>query len=333
MWLCAAWILVSPDVHHEPSDHVLASIYDLAKDVGRPGVLVAVSVIAYLVGSVSQGLSDALVSVVFESNQLTALTMLERIGRFRRLENPERIDRAEYRALVAISNQADEATSLLDEATIANIQKEASTELMRRGGAARTEAARELNLPATLLVGDKPELFAEVDRLRAEGDLRLTTAAPALALVVILAVTQSAWWLFGIAMLVWLLIQGLSKVGASRKLIADAIAQRRVDSSSQTEFESWVTEFVATDIPDRFAAAARFTVVRAIWSSEDHEVDVTPVVQGLATRRGVSFIASNETLGNDPQYGATKRLELTWRAKGEEKTQVFSENAAVVISA
>jgi len=61
------------------------------------------------------------------------------------------------------------------------------TRSTRRGDAALLESDRELSLPATLLVGEQPELFAEVDRLRAEGELRLAVVPPLLATIVLLA--------------------------------------------------------------------------------------------------------------------------------------------------
>src|SRR3989442_9897815 len=60
MWLLFAWLCVTPDLDHRPDDQIGGSLYDLAHDVGRVGVAVAVSVAAYLIGSIYQEESDAL---------------------------------------------------------------------------------------------------------------------------------------------------------------------------------------------------------------------------------------------------------------------------------
>src|SRR5687768_14032142 len=58
LWLLVGWVLVSPDINSRPENAVAASLYDLADRLGKIGTAVAVSVAAYLVGSVSQELTN-----------------------------------------------------------------------------------------------------------------------------------------------------------------------------------------------------------------------------------------------------------------------------------
>ena len=60
MWLLFMWLIVAPDLDTRPHSRVGGSIYDLAQDVERVGVVAAVSVAAYLIGAVSGELADVL---------------------------------------------------------------------------------------------------------------------------------------------------------------------------------------------------------------------------------------------------------------------------------
>jgi hypothetical protein len=102
------------------------------------------------------------------------------------------------------------------------------------------ELNEELNLPATLLIGDQPAAFAEADRLRAESDLRLSTVPPLLALTVFLAASSSLWWLLTIPAVMVLLVQGIRKDLDSRSVIAGAIRVGKVSSRAVQNFEGGV---------------------------------------------------------------------------------------------
>lgn len=121
----------------------------------------------------------------------------------------------------------------------------------------RTRAAeglmRELELPTTLLVGQQPALFTEVDRLSAEAELRLAVALPLAALAIALAFVASPLWLFMLPATAVLAIQGNKRASDSRKLIADAMTSGRIESSSVGRFQQW-----ASDINEVIDRAIRF---------------------------------------------------------------------------
>jgi hypothetical protein len=87
----------------------------------------------------------------------------------------------------------------------------------------------ELSLPATLLLGDQPETFAEADRLRAESELRIATVVPLGSVAILLALTTSPWWLSPLPGLTVLLLLGIRRDVESRSLIAAAIRIRKVN--------------------------------------------------------------------------------------------------------
>ncbi len=107
---------------------------------------------------------------------------------------------------------------------------------------AENEAARELDLPAILLVGDQSELFAEVDRLRAEGEFRLAVTPPLVAIGVLCALDVSLWWLAILPAAVILFFQGMRSDTDSKKSIADAIRIGRVSAASSAKFMAWVDD-------------------------------------------------------------------------------------------
>ena len=102
------------------------------------------------------------------------------------------------------------------------------------------DVRRELDLTATLLVADQPLLFAEVDRVRAEAELRLAVVPPLIAVAVVLGATWSWWFALGIPVSIVLGGDGLAKQQEGRSLIRDAIVREKASSNAVRQFESWL---------------------------------------------------------------------------------------------
>jgi len=231
MWLVFVWLAVGPDLDHPPEAGISGSIYDLSQRIGSIWVAIAAGVVAYLIGSVSQDASRGLRRLWIEFGpELPA-------GRFR-IQSNEQLEAAYLKAKHAI-----EVADLPPE-----LRERLKIRLEDRGGEARFEARRELELPATLLVGDQSELFAEVDRLRAEGELRMAVVPPLIVLTAYLTLESSFWWLFLAPLAVVLFFQGLQRELDSKKSIADAIWIGRVKSSSSSKFSQWVDDVLLTDL-------------------------------------------------------------------------------------
>jgi hypothetical protein len=219
MWLLFAWLIVQPDLGHKPHGPVAGSLYDLGSEVGHIWVAIAVGVAAYLVGSVSQVLSEVLQE--FGEN-LSARGLRVRRG-------------DEIFPIFERGRKLIESSGLRGE-----LRSEILGQLQVQSDEANYESVRELNLPAILLVGDQAELFAEVDRLRAEGELRIAVTPALCALGVLLTVECSPWWLLSIPTTALLLFQGMRRIVDSKSAIAEAIRIGRIPSASSARFADWV---------------------------------------------------------------------------------------------
>jgi hypothetical protein len=225
LWLIFAWLLFEPDVDYRPPEGVGAAAYDLAHRVGPIALAIAASVAAYLVGAVSHEFSRWIAAAWSGWDRLP---LWARGGV--RPSTAQQVDvvLAHGRVILAGINVSDE------------LRKSRETELEKRAEEAKSEAEEELDLPATLLIGEKPGLFAEVDRIRAEADLRLAVAPPLLANAVLLAIEGSRWWLLAIPPILVLFLQGVRRDFEWRQLTADAIRLGRIASSSIGRFAAWV---------------------------------------------------------------------------------------------
>jgi hypothetical protein len=219
LWLFAAWLIVKPDVNTRPREGLAQTVYDLGHDMGHVALAVAVGFVAYLVGAASQTLSE------FIEGRVARLPAEPPGGRA--------IEEIRGEAVARWENAQIGREVTPDEAQYPN----AVGSIARR---AMQEAAEEVNLPGILLVGEKPSLFAEVDRIRAEAELRLAVFPPLVALVAIASVRGSLWWLFGLLFVFVVLLDGLDKAAKSRKLIIDAINGGVINSPATERFRAWV---------------------------------------------------------------------------------------------
>ena len=243
MWLLFAWLLVAPDIDNRPDDKIGAAVYDLAHDVSRVGVAFAVSVAAYLIGSISQ-----------EGSRV-----LRRFGS--RLVR----GRPGFLLVADVHHRAVEKV------------RDATSGLAARGS---PEAGGENELTSILATRNpssedalEPRLdqepiclasrFLPWVRLKAfckalaQGDLRLAVVPPALALIVLLALQVSVFWLVAVLGVILLFVQGLQRESDSRKMVSDAIYFGRIESSSVKRYEAWVDNELPVAINKRLDEFAR----------------------------------------------------------------------------
>ncbi|MFF0532877.1 hypothetical protein ACFYT3_31450 [Nocardia amikacinitolerans] len=271
LWLAFAWLLLTPDFKVRPADELAGSVYDLAHSVGPIWLAVAVSTGAYLIGAISQFLSDAARVVLmvarrhrnrpgpstppsvfdalgFDPSNLLhgskagAENQLEEFARFCHLGLFERRrPRAD-----AVPEDPDQSLPPLAERATKEYERILHRFATEWGKAIR-HCLREPELPATVLVADQPELFSEVDRLRAEGQLRLAVVPPLIALTVLLGLRSAVWSLMilGIFALAW---QGVQRLEESRQLVIDAITTNRVASPAARRFADWVDAVLPQEI-------------------------------------------------------------------------------------
>lgn len=235
MWLIFLYLVVQPDFDQRPTDEFLASAFDLAERAGPVWVAVAVSTVAYLVGSITEGLTE-----------LVYGAWLRRAGpQSAPLERPRDRDEESYdrRILDSFDDQEQRGVMILRRRDLPeSVWDEWREGLNDYVAEQRISARREPDLPAMLLVADDPTLFAEVDRLRAEGDLRLTVALPLTALIVLMASNQGWVWAIGLAGVAALGYQGIQKRRDSRTLIIDAIQMGKIKSPSLARLAEYVDD-------------------------------------------------------------------------------------------
>ncbi|WP_163722587.1 hypothetical protein [Mycolicibacterium psychrotolerans] len=263
MWLVFLCMLIKPDINTRPSNEVAAAVYDLAVTAGPIWIGLATGIVAYLIGSVSQAASPLL------SQGMTAY--------FRRFDKSagERIKKGDwgritraYRRVAAVGTgsqhdviheyEMQAAGRLYQHPTITEDGKfvNPDKEIGEKGSAARRALEAELELPATLLLGNEPMLFSEADRLKAERELRLAVVPPLFVITMYLACTQSRWWLLALIPVVVLLAQGHTRNLAFRSLMIGAVQLGVVRSQSVENFKSWV-ENIPAHTPEQREIYAR----------------------------------------------------------------------------
>jgi len=103
-------------------------------------------------------------------------------------------------------------------------------------------ARHELSVPVILLVSKEPELFAEVDRLQAEGEFRLGTILPLIALATLAATEVSPLCALAAIPLYALLLRGARSEEDSRRTIVQAVERGMVRSSSVNGYQDWIEQ-------------------------------------------------------------------------------------------
>jgi hypothetical protein len=240
MWLFFTWLIVEPDLDRQASG-LVGSAVDLADRAGPIWTAVAIGIAAYLVGSLSLAVSRFIRQLVLESEPEV---FFYRFGS--QVEEGVQATAERGRALL---RQAEHSRGVSSKDLSILYQQ-----LNGRSREALHEAHRELDLPATLLVGEQNELFAEVDRLRAEGELRMAVLPPLIGLGILLGFEGSAWWLLLLPAAAVLFFQGLQRDFDSKKIIADAMRIGRVPASSSVKFSQWVEEALPKEIQRRLDA-------------------------------------------------------------------------------
>lgn len=234
LWLLVAWMAWQPDLSKRPKDDFAASVYELGEQIGRVGIVIGLSVAAYLVGSVSQVLANALRAAW--TFLLSELWLYLPVGIDRVVGTAPAYRAPEEEEIVQLANRAINASAA------ASPHRSEAVDIDIEGVADRAivEARAELSFPATVLVGKEPEIFAEVDRLRSEGEFRVAAVPPLIALVLVtVASTGSRWYFAALVPVLALLDQGVRRLRNSRELVADAKARGLVPSLALERFRNW----------------------------------------------------------------------------------------------
>lgn len=112
-----------------------------------------------------------------------------------------------------------------------------SSEDSWEAGALVRRVIGDLDLVATRLIGNDPDLYSAVDRLRAEAEFRLAIVGPMIGLSLLLAQGWHGLWSVLVAPAVILLLDGKRRDRSAMDLLADALFLGRVEAPALEKFE------------------------------------------------------------------------------------------------
>jgi hypothetical protein len=266
VWLLAAWVVAEPRLRDTDPTGLWATIVHLDSAVSRVGVGVAVSVAAYLVGSLSEAGTSNFVrrvgrGVLILSKTTSAgyrsdgLGLKERLYGAVRGRYPER-DGVKWfaSAVPVISLRAARSLSLFVRRTLQPLLEATSEQTVRAAleaagtspGKARAEdlaeylakqIVRELSLIGTRLIGKEPELFSAYDRQRAEAEFRFSLVIPLTALTLVLGASNE-WFLVALPFMLLIAWQGAVRLRVANSLLVDALVLGRVTSPSLEDLQA-----------------------------------------------------------------------------------------------
>lgn len=246
LWLIFLWIALSPDLDVRPANDIAGAVYDLGSAAGPIWVGIAVGVAAYLIGSISQIMSPALGSLLDTIwRKLYSYFVIgdEKSGgaRPRRTRTVPRIfvnyhrdpvDKIYYLAVHRMYEYRyrDQRGDTPNYDELADVHARE----------ARIGLLEEIKLPATLLIGQEPQLFSEADRLKAEGQFRLAIVPPLVAITIFISLSVSPLWFIGFVPILILLWQSQTRSLEYRYLMFGAVERGIIKSESLDNLKLWV---------------------------------------------------------------------------------------------
>lgn len=222
LWLVFFFLVFNEDLPSSGDPGALAPLFELGAELSTLGLATVSGVAAYLVGSSVQ-------------------EMLRLAGR---LVSPARPLYGEAGTHVTEAGRRDIGNVV--EIRVQSVRRELyPVALLPGDGGVDQEPSpavveKELPLVRTLLLGERPELVGEVDRLQAEADLRITVAVPLGALAVFLVFEASAGWALGLLPVILLAGQGYERQKSVGDLLAKALRTGRANAPALESFEASV---------------------------------------------------------------------------------------------
>lgn len=220
IWLIFLFLVVHDDLPTPGHAGELQPLFGLADRLSTFGIAAVSGIAAYLVGSAVQELIKLAGRLVSAQRPLygEAGTHLSEAGRedirrfvdFRR----QQVRRKLFQVAIAPGEKGVE------------VEPDALT------------VERELPLVRTLLLGERPELVREIDRLQAEADLRITVAFPLLFLACYLAGEVALGWVTIAPAALLLVIQGHQRQREAGDLLAKALRIGKADAPALESLEA-----------------------------------------------------------------------------------------------
>lgn len=213
MWLAFFFLVFHGDFPSSSHPgHALKPLFELGDSLSAFGVATVASVAAYLVGSAAQELIKVVASLLPPGKPIYAEagTHFSKVGQ------------KDIRHF--LETKIEEVRRRLFQVALSPGERGIAEEPSVR------EVEHELPLIRTLLLGERPELVGELDRLQAEADLRITVAVPLAFLAFYLVVAASLGWLLAVLSAALLFAQGYQRQVETGNLIAKALRIGRANA-------------------------------------------------------------------------------------------------------
>lgn len=269
LWLLAAGLALAELIPKPAAAQagILRDVYDAAAAAGHSAITVAATFTAYLVGVLSVQATTVLLPTLRVLPKLRVLRKQAPIGSRTRPETTvpsaagqRMLREAVLDQLAARYDKDPELEAKLAETRArCGAQGELSDSAIRRAmldvrfdiDAYARNLERDLPLMPLRLLGEEKEreIYGEFDRRRAEAEFRAAVALPLAALVVVIAVRTSAWWLLALAGPALLVLEARRQATAAADILAESIRARaphspaldHVRAGPLQERTGWVT--------------------------------------------------------------------------------------------
>jgi hypothetical protein len=236
LWLLSAWLLLADQIPRpgNAGGGILGDVYEIATVGGRSVILGAITFAAYLIGVLSvhvASLTPALRGIPRGGGT--------RDGSARSAAKPSGAGRVALRDAVLgqltqrVATDEDLKTQLEHTGTYCGVTRDIDDREVRRGlldvrydvNYYVEDLEQDLsNMPLRLLADDeKRDVHGEFDRWRAEAEFRAAVVLPLIALVVVLAVRSSLWWLLTVAIPVLLSLEARQSARAAADILAEYV--------------------------------------------------------------------------------------------------------------
>jgi hypothetical protein len=231
IWLLVGWLLVHERYAGWDKDGgPLGALIDLADALTPVGLGIAASFVAYLIGSLSQSLTEPL------------WNHLPRLGR------DDAGLRASFAKVISAWLKKWEAAFQREGGGRGRVGEALKTELpsVNRDELAATVVS-EAEVIADNLLDEGSELYGTVDRLRGEVELRLAIGLPLTVLLLVLAFQSSPLWLLGIVGVLGLTYDAGVKQRERMKRIRAALTSKPSRSPTLSRIEGALNVLLEQD--------------------------------------------------------------------------------------
>jgi hypothetical protein len=227
VWLVAIWLIAERYLPNgaQRQEGAVGALGKLVNLTGRVGALAAATLIAYLIGSITESLMSRVMRRLSQRMRLREeLPLLEFI--FMMLTDNELNARA-------LQGEAGYPSALSRSAVFPGESRRLDGEVHRLADS----VVRQLDRIARRLRSDEKDLYDEFDRLRSEAELREALTPAVAALAVALAVTWDLRWLLLILLCLALLWQALERRASADRVVLDAILVKKVKAPALERIE------------------------------------------------------------------------------------------------